>query len=155
MTVEEILDELDNLLLDAARVPFTNKRVVEEDEIAHFLDALRETIPNDIVEARRILTERQRILEEAQREAQNIVEQAKSYIAKMTDENVITKQAQEQANELVDNARREAKDLRRDSVGYADEVFKHLELHLEKVLDVVKQGHSDLHHTNTNEKRSE
>ncbi len=155
MTVEEILDELDNLLLDSARVPFTNKRVVEEDEVAHLLDALRDTLPNDIVEAKRILAERQRILEEAQREAQSIVDQAKSYIAKMTDENIITKQAQDQAGEIINHARKEAKDLRHDAIIYADEVFKHLELHLEKVLEVVKQGHGDLHHPPAAEKRSE
>ena len=49
------------------------------------------------MEANRIITERKLILEQAQRDAQNIVEQAKNYIHKLTDENSITRQAQEQA----------------------------------------------------------
>jgi len=32
MTVEEIIEEMEALLLEAARVPFTNKRIIEEDD---------------------------------------------------------------------------------------------------------------------------
>jgi vacuolar-type H+-ATPase subunit H len=155
MTVEQILDELENLLLEASRVPFTNKRVLEEDDIAHLLDELRERIPHEISEAKRVISDRQRILEDAQREAQNIVDQAKNYIAKMTDENIITKQAHEHAAEIINQTRKEAQELHHDSVSYADEVFKHLEFHLEKVLEVVKQGHNNLHQPKSEKKPNE
>lgn len=145
MSIDEILDELEGLLLDAARVPFTNKRVLEEDDIAQLLDHLRESLPSEIVEAKRIMSERQRILDEAQREAQHIVDQAKNYISKLTDENVITKQAQEYAGEIMNQAKQDAQHLQQDAVHYADEVFNHLEAHLERALDVVRQGHVDLH----------
>lgn len=145
MTIEEILDQLEGLLLEAARVPFTNKRVIEEDDLARLLDDLREALPGEVVEAKRIVAERQRILEDAQREAQNIVDQAKNYIHKLTDENIITRQAQEQATELIALAKQDAKNLQNDAVSYADEVFKHIEANLEKTLEIVKQGHGKLH----------
>ena len=66
MTIEGILDELESLLIDAARVPFTNKRVLEEDDFIRLLDELREKLPSSITEASQIVTERQRILENAQ-----------------------------------------------------------------------------------------
>lgn len=144
MSIEKLLDDMENMLIEAARVPFTNKRVVEEDDLAKFLDDFRELMPKELDEAKRIITERQRILDDAQKEAQSIVEQAKSYVIKLTDENIINKQAQEQASELVTQARKTAKDLQVDAVSYADEVFKHVLLHLEKTLDVVRQGHRDL-----------
>ncbi|HWR07334.1 ATPase [Sporomusa sp.] len=151
MSIEKLLDDMETMLVEAARVPFTNKRVVEEDDLARFLDEFRERLPKELDEAKRVISDRQRILDEAQREAHNIVEQAKQYVVKLTDENVINKQAQEQANELVAQARKTAKDLQMDAVVYADEVFKHVTSHLEKTLDVVRQGHRDLQQNKSNQ----
>jgi len=147
MTIQEILDEIDNLLLEASRVPFTNKRIIEEDEIARLLDDLREVIPREIIEANRIIVERQRILDEAQKDAQNIIDQAKSYVTKLTDENIITKQAHDQANEIICEARKTARKLQNDAIMYASDVFKYLETNLEKALEVVRQGHNQIQQT--------
>jgi cell division septum initiation protein DivIVA len=130
MSLEKILEEMENLLLDAPRVPLTNKRVVEEDDLARLIDELREEFPGEIMEATRIMQERQHILEDAQKQAQNIVDQAKGYITKLTDENIITQHAQEQANEIVLQARKAARDLQNESYNYAEDVFKYLEANL-------------------------
>lgn len=150
MAIEEILDEIENILVDSTRVPFTNKLVVEEDDIIRLLDELRDVLPQEIKDAAKIVSERQRILEEAQKEAQNIVDQAKVYVTKLTDENIISKQAQEQANEIVLQARKAARDLQQESVVYAEDVFKHLESNLQKALEVVQQGHSHLQQNKQN-----
>ncbi|MBP2625663.1 MAG: hypothetical protein H6Q68_374 [Firmicutes bacterium] len=147
MTIEGILDELESLLIDASRVPFTNKRVLEEDDVIRLLDELREKLPSSITEASQIVAERQRILEKAQEEAQKIVDKAKNYAAKLTDENVIAKQAQEHSNEIVILAHKEAADLQNDAVVYADDVFKHLEGQIERTLEVVRQGHIELNNS--------
>ena len=147
MTIEGILDELESLLIDASRVPFTNKRVLEEDDFVRLLDQLREKLPSSITEASQILAERQRILEKAQEEGQKIVDKAKSYAIQLTDENVIAKQAQEHSNEIVTVAQKEANDLQNDAVLYADNVFKHLEGQIERTLEVVRQGHNELNNS--------
>lgn len=144
MKTIEILDEMESLLVEAAKVPFTNKLIIEEDDLGRLMDELRETVPGEIVEAKRILAERQRILDEAQREAQTIIDQAKSYISKLTDENIITRQAQEQANEIIQQAQKEARELHNQALIYASEVFKHIEANLEKALEVIRQGYGSL-----------
>lgn len=144
MNIDELLDELENLLIDASRVPFTNKRVVEEDDLARIIDGLRDALPKDIAEAKQIVSERKRILEDAQREGQNIIEQAKNYVMKLTDENVITQQAQEHASSIIAEAQKAARELQTDAIGYADSVFKHLEANIEEVLGVVRAAHGSL-----------
>lgn len=144
MSIEEILDEMEIVLLDAPRVPFTNKRMVEEDEFARLLDELREALPVEVKEANKILNNRQKIMEDAQKEAQSIIDQGKNYVSKLTDENVITRQAQDQANEIVGQAQKSADELRADAVLYADNVFTHLEGNIEKAIEVIRQGHAAL-----------
>jgi len=145
MTIEEILEEMETLLLESSRVPFTNKRLVEEDELGNLIDELREVLPGELMEANRVISERQQILEQAQKESQSIVDQAKNYINKLTDENNITRQAQEQAGEIIQQARKSARELQSDSLGYADEVFSYLEENLVRTLEVVRQSHGKLH----------
>ncbi len=144
MTVEEILEEMENLLLEAARVPFTNKRVIDEDDLGRLIDELREILPGELMEANRVIAERLRIMEDAQKEAQNIVDQGKNYVHRMADENAITRQAQEQAAEIIQQAQRAANELKGDSLVYADEVFGYLEENLIKALETVRSSHSRL-----------
>lgn len=148
MKMEEVLEEIENLVLDAARVPFTNKRVLEEDDIARLLDELREVMPTELIEAKRIVSERSHIMEEANKEAQNIVDQAKNYVAKLTEGNIVTQQAQEQAQGIIAAAKQEARNLQNDAVRYADDVFNHLETNVQKVLEVVQSGHRELRQSN-------
>ena len=49
MKVEEILEEMENILLESGRVPFTNKRLVEEDDMARLIDELRDAMPSQLV----------------------------------------------------------------------------------------------------------
>ena len=166
MKVEEILEEMENILLESGRVPFTNKRLVEEDDMARLIDELRDAMPSQLVEAGRIVSDRQRILEEAQQKSDEIIQQAKAYHSKLTDENLITRQAQEQANEIVTNARKEseqtlreaeekaaeimaqaqksAQELAMDAASYADQVFELVEANLSQSLETVRKGHDDL-----------
>nr|WP_092067500.1 ATPase [Dendrosporobacter quercicolus]NSL46623.1 ATPase [Dendrosporobacter quercicolus DSM 1736]SDL57759.1 hypothetical protein SAMN04488502_101259 [Dendrosporobacter quercicolus] len=151
MAIEEILDEIENLMVDSTRVPFTNKLVIEEDDLIRLLDELRELLPQEIKDAAKIVSDRQRIMEEAHKEAQHIIDQAKIYGTKLTDESTISKQAQEQANELLSQAQKAAQELRNDSIIYAEDVFKHLEGNLQKALEVVQQGHSNLQQNKQNQ----
>ena len=144
MTIDEILEEMENLLVDATRVPFTNKRVIEEDDMTRLIDELQEALPGEILEAGRILSERRRIIEEAQKEAQSTIEQAKAYVERITDENAITKQAHEQAAEIVQKAHNTARDLQCDALKYAEEVFKHLSSNLGGAMEIVQRGHNDV-----------
>lgn len=144
MNIDEILNEMENMLLDAARLPFTNKRVLEEDDFAKLIDELREALPSDLSDARHIINERQRILDDAQKEAQNIVDQAKHYVLKLTDENIISQQAQEHANEMILQAKNSARELEKDSIVYANDVFERLESNLQRALEIIKAGHNEL-----------
>ncbi|MDL2280949.1 ATPase [Selenomonadales bacterium OttesenSCG-928-I06] len=137
MSIEKLLDDMENMLLDSTRVPLTNKRVIEEDEIAEFIDEIREILPKEIFEARKIVAERNKILEDAQKESQNIIEQAKSYVAKLTDEHAIAKHAEEQAKIIINEANISAEELKLNSVTYAKDVFDYLSGSVERTLESI------------------
>ncbi|MDU4959963.1 MAG: ATPase [Sporomusaceae bacterium] len=140
MSVYKILDDLETLLQASTHIPFSNRLVVEEDELCQLIDALREALPTELMEANRILSERSRIMDDVQKEAQTIVAEAQTYVGKLTEENSITQQAQEQSNQIIEEARERAKVYEEQALAYAQEVFSYLEANLEKVTEAVREG---------------
>ena len=144
MAVNDILDEIENLVVDARRVVFTNKCSIEEDDLIRLVDELRNELPQQISKADQVVQEQQRILDAARQEASRIVDQAKDYAMKLTDENEVFQQAQAKAQEIMEKTILNSRELKRDSVQYANQVFDHLAANISSTLNVVQQAKEDL-----------
>ena len=97
MKTEKLLEDLEVLIESSSRIPMTTKRMVEEDEIMRIIDSIQESLPLELEESRRIVADKDKVLADAQRQAETLIDQAKDYIAKLTAESELVKQAQEQA----------------------------------------------------------
>mgnify|MGYP000739077249 FL=1 len=111
----------------------TTKRVIEEEEIMRVLDAINESLPLELEESRRIMAEKDKILADAQRQADTLIAQAKDYIAKLTEESELVKQAQTQANQIITLANQSSEELKNSSIQYAQDVMRYIENNLEKL----------------------
>lgn len=160
--VERILEELENLVLEATRVPLTKKRVIEEEPLSILMDELRMVLPNELKHARQVLNEQQRILQEAQVEAKHIIDQAKEKADLMVREEAIMQEAQEKSRTLLMKSQQEAESIRaaadayagklqKDANDYANEIFTYLEATLQKTQEAVTQGHASLQHASKRE----
>ena len=144
MKINDVLDQLETLMLTSSRLPFTNKRIVEEDELFRLIDAMHDALPVAIMEADRIMAEKDRIAAEANKAAQEIVEQSKEYVNRLVEEHVIVEQAKEEGDRIIAEAREYALGLQESAVRYADNVFKCTEDDLSKTLAVVQNAHREL-----------
>ena len=137
MAVKDILDSIENLVVESRRMPLLNKSLIDETDLIHLVDELRQELPLELQRAEKIMQDKQKILDDAQTEADKILEQAKEYAMKLTDENEIVVQAQEKAKtimqqtqaqekDIMDKTMTNAKQLRDDADQYANQVFDHL-----------------------------
>ncbi|MDU5301957.1 MAG: ATPase, partial [Dialister micraerophilus] len=123
------------------------------DEVARLIDAINQSLPNELDSARRIVSDKERILLEAEKKADDTIAQAKDYIARITEESELVKQAQERANEVVSSANKSAEELRTGSVTYATDVLKYLETNIENVLEDLKKNRESLIASNSASKK--
>ena len=144
MAVNDILDEIENLVVDARRLVFTNKCIIEEDDLIRLVDDLRSELPQQISKANQVIEEQQHILEQANKEAARIIEQAKDYAMKLTDDSEIVQQAETQAKEIMEKTIQNSQNLKADSVQYANQVFEHLIANVGNALAVVQQAKAEL-----------
>ncbi len=155
MAVNEILNEIENLVVEAKHLLFTNKSLVEENDLVRLVEDLRNELPLELKHAEEIVQEKQAIIDAAQAEAARIMEQAKNYAAKLTDENEIVIQAQEKAKaimtqtqaqekEIMEKTMASSQQLRSDADQYANQVFDHLIANVGSALQVVQQAKAEL-----------
>lgn len=149
MDTRKLLEELENVINNASEVPFTNKKMVDKDEVARLIDAINQSLPNELESARRIVADKERIMLDAEKKAEDTVAQAKDYIARITEESELVKQAQERANEVITAANKSADELRTSSVTYATDVLKYVETNMENVLDSLKKNRQSLIDSNS------
>ena len=151
MNSEKLLEDLESIVVNASKMPFTNKKVVDEEELLSIVDVLKGAMPDEVEQARKVLAERDKIIADAQRHADSMVAQAKDYIAKLTEESEIVRQSQEHANQIIQNANHSSEDLRNSSVTYAGQVLQYVESTLEKTLASVRQNREGLVQSNRQE----
>lgn len=145
MEIFRILDELELLLKDSKKVPFSSgKTVVETNRFLDRLDRIRAILPEELETARMVMNEKERLYNEACSEAEKYVEQSRDQVARMMDDNEIMRNAKEAAQDILSKGENEARQMRRDANEYADGVLTHMELVLRKGLDVVLQGKDEI-----------
>ena len=155
MAVDEILDRLENLVVDAKHLLFTNKSIIEENDLVRLVEDLRNELPQELQRAAKVMEDKQKILDAANVEAAKIVEQAKAYAMKLTDESEIVVQAEAKAKTVMEQTQAQEKDimertmknsqqLREEADQYANQVFDHLISSMGNALQVVPQAKDEL-----------
>ena len=85
MNVEELLDMLEETLEEGTAVPFAAaKRVVDVDRCRDIVDEVRNNLPDELRDSKKIVADREQILKNAQTDADNIIKQAEVRISSKT-----------------------------------------------------------------------
>ena len=155
MSVNDILDEIENLVVDGKHIVFTNKSIIEEPDLVRLVDDLRNELPLALQNATQIMQDKDEILAQAKEEATRIVEQAKEYAGKLVDESEIVVQSQDKAKlimeqakaqeqEIMEKTMQSSQQLRSDADQYANQVFDHLIANVGNALGVLQQAKAEL-----------
>jgi len=145
MEIFRILDELELMIKDSKKVPLSSGRaMIDSHRFLDRLDRIRAILPEELETARIILGEKDRIVNEACAEADKFMEHSRDQVARMMDDNEITRNARQVGEEMVARAEELALEIRRDANEYADGVLTHMEMVLRKGLDVVVQGKEEI-----------
>ena len=80
MNVEELLDMLEETLEEGTAVPFAAaKRVVDVDRCRDIVDEVRNNLPDELRDSKKIVADREQILKNAHTDADNIIRQRNAH----------------------------------------------------------------------------
>lgn len=145
MGTDELLDKLDDLVDKAWGLPLSGGRcVVDAERVREIIDDLRLNIPKEIPQAKAIVADRMEILKNAKLEAADIIKKAEEKAAILVAQDEITRQAQQKANGILDDAKQMSKDMKKGAADFSDRLLIESEESIAKALAEIKQARSAL-----------
>ncbi len=133
------VDEMEDLLCSATRVPLTSKALVDQEQCLATLDVLRANWPLEVLRAQRVLAKEGKVLEQAELEAEQIRQRAERQAALIMDQNPLVKMAEVRAQEIIEAAEQDADQTRRRAEQDARDVYEGLERELDFLTRDIKE----------------
>ncbi len=127
--LDNLIDELEDVLVEGRRVPFSGRLLIDEERILDVIDRMRVAVPEELKQARRIIGEQDRLLNEAQVRVQQALEE-QGLLAAVEEERV----------RLIEQAEREAANIRAGADDYARQVLEELQDRLAQLASNVENG---------------
>jgi vacuolar-type H+-ATPase subunit H len=142
--MQTLIDELENLLNSAMRMPVGGKLLIDEAALRRIVEEMRASLPDELRVGQRIAGERDRILADARAQARRIIEDAQMQVNAKLDEQGVVQAARQRARELQAEAEKAATNLRAETDQYVLNQFSALESRLIRVLREVQAGQRTL-----------
>ncbi len=111
MKIDDLINQIENILDEGKSAFGGNKVKVDADAIRSILVDLRVALPDEVVKARQIASERKQILSQANDAADVKIRQAEAQARKLVEEHEITKAAQSNASDIITEAKQQAADI--------------------------------------------
>ncbi|MCD8094582.1 MAG: hypothetical protein LUE12_00385 [Ruminococcus sp.] len=118
MNIDEIIDLMEELLDNSSAVPFSNKKLIDCEQMRDYIDQIRLGLPAEIKKAKETQENKETILAEAtaegekiKKQAEEIVEAAKQQAMQIVSETEIIKQATEIGTNMIQDAEKKAEEI--------------------------------------------
>ncbi|HXU24710.1 MAG TPA: hypothetical protein VN697_11845 [Tepidiformaceae bacterium] len=109
MEILDLIDSLEELVIQARRLPVGGNLVVDRKRMLDVIDQMRLSVPADLLQARQILETRDQILGDAHGAAQATVQRAELERSRRIDETSIVREAHERSQMMLIEAESRAR----------------------------------------------
>ena len=139
MSIDEILEEMDELLDKSSSVPFAaHKKVIDGERMRELINDVRLNMPHELKEAKKIEFDCQRILNEAKLNAEGIIRKAEERAAQIVSREAIVTEAKKKAVDMLTKAQAAAKNLQQNSNASVAKMLNDTENHYARNLQSIK-----------------
>ena len=139
MSIDEILEEMDELLDKASSMPFVaHKKVIDGERMRELINDVRLNLPHELKEAKKIEFDCQRILNEAKLNAEGIIRKAEERAAQLVSREAIMAEAKKKAVDMLTKAQTAAKNLQQNAAVSVAKMLNDTENHYSRNLQNIK-----------------
>ena len=107
IAVLEQLDQLEDIVLEGSRIPFSGGRLVNEQDAVEVIDALRDALPVQLNQAVELIRQREEFIEKARAQAEEIVAQGKREREQLIQTASVRQEAERQVLEMREQTRQQ------------------------------------------------
>ena len=141
--VLDVIDVLYTMVTEAWGVPLGNERcILERDKVLSLLDEIKEKLPVEMAEAKRIVTSKEHYIGGAKKDADAIRRSAEERARELINEQEVVKAADRRAREILSEAQTRTRELYRVANAYVDDQLKRTEDAIGAALQEVHSSRS-------------
>ncbi|MCM1008057.1 MAG: vacuolar-type H+-ATPase subunit H [Ruminococcus flavefaciens] len=145
MSIDEILEEMDELLDKASSMPFVaHKKVIDGERMRELINDVRLHMPHELKEAKKIEFDCQRILNEAKINAESIIRKAEERAAQIVSREAIVAEARRKAVDMITKAQSASKSLQQNAAVSVAKMLNDTENYYSRSLQNIKAVKSKL-----------
>ncbi len=141
------LQQLEDMVREAKSMPLSSSALLNRDEVLEILTEMRDSLPEEIKQARWVVKDREELLGKARRDAERLVEEAREEQLRLASHEEVVKRADEEAERIVADAREEARQMRLEAEDYVDAKLAQFENALHRVSEDLAVTNSSLART--------
>jgi F0F1-type ATP synthase membrane subunit b/b' len=143
-SIAEILDELAAEIEHAKSMPLSSSAIVSREDLLELINEGRAQLPAEIARARNVLRDHEELLTRAEREADEILDDARSQAAHIVQRTEIVRQARNAAERIIADAESEARRIQHEADDYVDRKLAAFEIVLDRTIRTVRAGRDRL-----------
>ncbi|MGH9195655.1 MAG: hypothetical protein ACRD1T_07950 [Acidimicrobiia bacterium] len=143
----DLMAEIDALIQeikDAKNVPFSASAMVDRKSLIDRLEALRQSAPEELKQARWMMRDREELLSRSQKESERLVSEAQEERDRLVARTEIVAAANREADKIIEEAKGRAREIRMEAEDYVDAKLASFEVVLQKTLAAVEKGRESL-----------
>ncbi|WP_406173821.1 cell division initiation protein [Streptomyces sp. NBC_00996] len=144
MDVQKKLDEIVSTVGSARSMPMSASCVVNRAELLSMLEEVRQALPGSLAQAEELIGGREEMVEQARQEAERIIQSAHAERGSLISDTEVARRSQNEADRILDDARKEAEEIRAEADDYVDSKLANFEVVLTKTLGSVGRGREKL-----------
>ena len=145
MSIDEILEEMDELLDKASSMPLiAHKKVVDGDRLRELINDVRLNLPHELKEAKKIEFDCQRIMNEAKSKSEAIIRKAEERAAQIVSQEAIVVEAKKKAVDMITKAQQTAQNIQKTAMASLTKMLTETESFYTKNLQEIKSVKSRL-----------
>ncbi|MDD6261744.1 MAG: hypothetical protein PUA83_01485 [Clostridiales bacterium] len=123
-TTEDLINQLNELLNEAWTMPLSGgKAVVDRERVNDLLNEINSTFPEEIQQARAILSAQNELKAAAERDADAIIRDAETRARRLVEDSVIVREARRLTAEIVNQKKAEAQNIIAEANSQADAII--------------------------------
>jgi hypothetical protein len=140
MDILHLVDRLEELFNESRSIPLTHSVIVDEDRMLDIIDQMRVSIPEEIKKSQQLLSQKDRVLAQAQEEANRTLALAREKADQLVEHDSIVISAQQRAEQIIEQARIECEQAKRQADEYVLDTLAKMEIELDRTLNQVRNG---------------
>jgi F0F1-type ATP synthase membrane subunit b/b' len=133
LDIQRELNRLEEMILDSPRLPIWGRTMIDEETLIEQLDLVRLSLPEAFHEADTVTRHKEEIFMQAEQYAQDIIETAERRAAQLLNETGIVRQAEMQAQQILQHVQEECEAIREQTITEIDRTRRQAQQELEEM----------------------